>query len=61
MSHGGGNETRKGVNSVDEKIVTAMKDFCVRALSGGGAPQEVAVLPEILALLLEHEKTASGN
>jgi len=46
---------------VDGKIENAMSDFCLRVLSGAGAPQEVAILPDILAMIRENKKTASGN
>ena len=46
---------------MDEKTVAAMNNFCMRVLRGDGTPQEVAALPAILALLMEHGKTASDN
>lgn len=33
----------------------AVRDFCIRVLSGNGHPQEVAILPQMLEYLTNHE------
>lgn len=61
VSYDSHNETEEEVNKVSEEIKGAMSGFCLRVLSGNSSPQEVAVLPAILAMLRDSEKAASGN
>lgn len=46
---------------MDGKIENAMSDFCLRVLSGKGEPQEVAILPDILAMLRESKKPPAAT
>lgn len=42
----------------DIELTTAMKDFCLRVLRGGCSPQETAVLPDVLSLVLDMDNEA---
>lgn len=46
---------------MDEQIRDAMRDFCLRVLSGKGTPQETATLPSVLAELRRIKSSTSGN
>ncbi len=48
-------------HSGERELYDAMREFSIRALSGKSTPQETAVLPSILALLLNKNQTASDN
>lgn len=43
------------MNTEMEVLQKAMMDFCIRVLSGDSHPQESAILPHILDLLLKEE------
>lgn len=58
--HEAGRRAREEVNTVmgDIELTTAMKDFCLRVLRGGCSPQETAVLPDVLSLVLDMDNEA---
>lgn len=46
--------------TIDQKLYSAAREFVIRVLGGACTPQETAVLPEIMKLLIENENTASS-
>ena len=43
------------MNNGDVCLEQSVRDFCIRVLSGNGHPQEVAILPQMLEYLTNHE------